>query len=72
VTGSYILRRESIKQMRLIFYKTMTLPIRLLLLLLLLLLLCCVCPYCNYLYLHFAVSVIGLLAVDSAHKNSKK
>jgi hypothetical protein len=26
--------------------------------------LCCVCLYCNYLYLHCAVSVIGL---DSAH-----
>jgi hypothetical protein len=26
--------------------------------------LCCVCPYYNYLYLHWAVYVIGL---DSAH-----
>jgi hypothetical protein len=26
------------------------------------------CPYSNYLYLHCAVSVIGLVAVDSAHK----
>jgi hypothetical protein len=30
--------------------------------------LCCVCPWCNYLYLHCVVSVIGLIAVDSAHK----
>jgi hypothetical protein len=27
-----------------------------------------VCLYCNYLYLDCAVSVIDLLAVDSAHK----
>jgi hypothetical protein len=25
-------------------------------------------PLCNYFYLHCAVSVIGLVAVDSAHK----
>jgi hypothetical protein len=30
--------------------------------------LCCVCPLCSYVYLHCAVSVIGLIAVDSAHK----
>jgi hypothetical protein len=30
--------------------------------------LCCVCPLCTYVYLHCAVSVIGLVAVDSAHK----
>jgi hypothetical protein len=27
-----------------------------------------VCPWCNYLHLHCAASVIGLGAVDSAHK----
>jgi hypothetical protein len=32
------------------------------------LILCCDCPYCNYFCLHCAVSVIGLVAVDSAHK----
>jgi hypothetical protein len=31
--------------------------------------LCCDCPYRNYLYLHCAVSVIGLVAVDSAQNN---
>jgi hypothetical protein len=30
--------------------------------------LCCVCPLCSYVYLHCAVSVIGLVAVDSAYK----
>jgi hypothetical protein len=30
--------------------------------------LCCVCPLCSYVYLYCAVSVIGLVAVDSAHK----
>jgi hypothetical protein len=30
--------------------------------------LCCVCPLYTYVYLHCAVSVIGLVAVDSAHK----
>jgi hypothetical protein len=30
--------------------------------------LCCVCPYNNYFYVHCAVSVIGLVAVGSAHK----
>jgi hypothetical protein len=30
--------------------------------------LCCVCPLCNYLYLHCAVSVFGLVAIDSAEK----
>jgi hypothetical protein len=29
--------------------------------------LCCVCPLCNYLYLQCAESVIGLVAVGSAH-----
>jgi hypothetical protein len=28
----------------------------------------CVCPLCSYVYLRCAVSVIGLIAVDSAHK----
>jgi hypothetical protein len=28
----------------------------------------CVCPLCSYVYLHCAVSVIGLVAVGSAHK----
>jgi hypothetical protein len=27
-----------------------------------------VCPLCSYVYLYCAVSVIGLVAVDSAHK----
>jgi hypothetical protein len=30
--------------------------------------LCCIAPQCNYLHVHCAVSVIGLTAVDSAHK----
>jgi hypothetical protein len=30
--------------------------------------LCCDCPYCNYFRLHCAVSVIGIVAADSAHK----
>jgi hypothetical protein len=30
--------------------------------------LCCDCPYCNYFCLHCAVSVIGLVPVDAAHK----
>jgi hypothetical protein len=30
--------------------------------------LCCVCPSCSYVYLHSAVSVIGLVAVDWTHK----
>jgi hypothetical protein len=30
--------------------------------------LCCVCPYYNYLYLDCAVSVIFLVAVDSAYR----
>jgi hypothetical protein len=30
--------------------------------------LCCDCPYCDYFCLHCAVSVIGLVAVDAAHK----
>jgi hypothetical protein len=30
--------------------------------------LCCVVPQRSYLYVHCAVSVIGLTAVDSAHK----
>jgi hypothetical protein len=32
------------------------------------LILCCVCPLCSYVYLHCAGFVIGLVAVDSAHK----
>jgi hypothetical protein len=32
------------------------------------LILCCVCPLCSYVCLYCAVSVIGLVAVDSAHK----
>jgi hypothetical protein len=32
------------------------------------LILCCIAPQCNYFYVHCAVSVIGLTAVDSAHK----
>jgi hypothetical protein len=32
------------------------------------LLVCCVCPSCSYVYLHCAVSAIGLVAVGSAHK----
>jgi hypothetical protein len=27
-----------------------------------------VCPSCSYVYLYCAVSVIGFVAVDSAHK----
>jgi hypothetical protein len=27
-----------------------------------------VCPLCSYVYLYCAVSVIGLVAIDSAHK----
>jgi hypothetical protein len=34
----------------------------------LLMTLCCVCQLCSYVYLYCAVSVIGLVAVDSAHK----
>jgi hypothetical protein len=30
--------------------------------------LCCVSPLCSYVYLYCVVSVIGLVAVDSAHK----
>jgi hypothetical protein len=30
--------------------------------------LCCFVTQCNYLYVHCAVSVIGITAVDAAHK----